>query len=126
MRLTQQQGKRLCELVHLLRRDWDLPGIETAVREAAKDATAVDVCVAAIRAAGNSEAKTPGLIPRPGAHWSQTPKGEQRQHSTCAHGNRQRVCDECNAGLTTAPPDWRNRTEPEPTTTDENDEDEQP
>ncbi len=82
-RLTANQGKRLCELIRLLRPDWDLPGIEAAVRKAATDATAIDVCAAAVRAAGNDAARTPGLIPQPGPHWAQTAHGQHYDHPRC-------------------------------------------
>ncbi len=82
-RLTANQGKRLCELIRLLRPDWDLPGIEAAVRKAATDATATDVCAAAVRAAANDAARTPGLIPQPGPHWAQTAHGQHYVHPRC-------------------------------------------
>ena len=87
-RLTDQEGKRLCELVHLLRRHvngpaWDLPGIEYAIRSAAKEADAADVCVAAVRASQNAKATTPGLIPLAGDHWQQTARGGQSAHPMC-------------------------------------------
>lgn len=113
-RLTENQGKRLCELVHLLRRGvngpaWDLPGIESAVRVAAKDSDAADVCVAAIRASQNARATTPGLIPLAGEHWQSTQRGERPAPSMCPDHPQQRIgtCPEC-AHLATPPPaGWR-------------------
>jgi len=74
-RLTQSQGKRLCELAHLIRPEWDLPGIESAVRAAADMAPAADVAIALLALAKNPEVRTPGLLSKPGRHWPTDDKG---------------------------------------------------
>jgi hypothetical protein len=75
MRLTQTQGKRLCELAHLIRPEWDIPGIESAVRAAAEKAPAADVAIALLALAKNPEVRTPGLLPKPGKHWPTDDEG---------------------------------------------------
>lgn len=97
-RLTQTQGQRLCELIHLLR-GWDIPGITAAVRKAAENASGPDVCVAAIRVAANPEAETPGLIPSPGPHWQGTVAGRHQPPTMCGLHPEHRAlrCPECKA-----------------------------
>lgn len=113
-RLTENQGKRLCELVHLLRRSingpaWDLPGIEVAVRTAAKDSDAAEVCIAAIRASQNPRATTPGLIPLAGEHWQSTQRGERAAPSMCEDHPNERLgrCQQCDAQASPPPTGWR-------------------
>jgi len=72
MTITAAQGKALTALVHLLRPDWDKPGIEDAIYRARGKGDAAAVCVAAIRAATNSTVRTPGVIPLDGPHWRET------------------------------------------------------
>lgn len=98
-RLTQNQGKRLVELVHLLRPEWDIPGITAAVRKAAEFATGADVCIAACRVAANPEAETPGLIPQPGQHWQGTTTGRHQAPTPCGVHPTQNAlgCPECAA-----------------------------
>jgi hypothetical protein len=74
-RLTQTQGKRLCELAHLIRPEWDIPGIESAVRAAADKAPAADVAIALLALAKNPEVRTPGMLPKPGKHWPTDEQG---------------------------------------------------
>lgn len=97
--LTRTQGQRLCELIHLLRPEWDLPGITAAVRKAAEIASGPEVCVAALRVAANPEAETPGLIPHPGSHWSQTAAGRHQPPTPCGlhPGQPALGCPECKA-----------------------------
>ena len=109
-RLTQTQGKRLCELVHLLRPEWDIPGIEAAVRKAADVATAAEVAAAACALAANTAIRTPGMLHQPGAHW---PKGEQyagpRQSNDVRcpeHPLSFHPCPECVAKRTEPSPEY--------------------
>ena len=97
--LTRTQGQRLCELIHLLRPEWDLPGITAAVRKAAEIASGPEVCVAALRVAANLEARTPGLIPQPGPHWQQTTAGKNLPPTPCGiHPSHPALgCPECKA-----------------------------
>ena len=69
MRLTQTQGKRLCELAHLFRPEWDIPGIAAAVRDASTKAAGVDVARALLAICADPAVKTPGMLPKPGRHW---------------------------------------------------------
>ena len=105
-RITRNQGQRLCELIHLLRPDWHLPGIEAAIRKAADDTNPFDVSVAAIRAASDPQARTPGIIPGPGPHWAQTEKGRRLPPTRCHEHPEHSVlrCPEC-AQITPASPD---------------------
>lgn len=75
-RLSSSQGKRLCELAHLLRPDWDLPGIEAVVRDVATSAAGIDVARALLNLAANPAAKTPGLLKHSGRHWPTDDQGQ--------------------------------------------------
>ena len=74
-RLTQTQGKRLCELAHLFRPEWDVPGIEAAVRSVPGTVSGLEVARALLALADNPEARTPGLLPKPGRHWPTSTDG---------------------------------------------------
>ncbi|MFK5691309.1 hypothetical protein ACI3EY_16750 [Ornithinimicrobium sp. LYQ92] len=97
MKLTQSTGKALVQLVAHMRRDWQPAGIEAAIRKAAADAPAFDVCVAAVRAAADPEAKTPGLIPAPGPHWATTATGRRTPPTMCGvhPDHRAAFCPDC-------------------------------
>lgn len=98
-RLTRSQGVALVQLLAALRRDWQPAGIEAAVRKAAEVGPGPDVCVAAVRAAANLEARTPGLIPQPGPHWQQTTAGKNLPPTPCGvHPAHPALgCPECKA-----------------------------
>ena len=112
-RLNQSTGKALVQLIAAMRRDWQPAGIEAAVRKAAEDATANDVCVAAVRAAANPEAQTPGLIYSPGPHWASTPTGKRHVPIPCPYHEDQLAarCHTCREEATLPPAGWRNRGE---------------
>lgn len=100
MTLTTTQGKALVQLVAALRRDWQPAGIEAAIRKATADgATGPDVCVAAVRAACDKEARTPGVIPHPGPHWQALRSGSRQAPIPCpTHpGEPSGRCKECAA-----------------------------
>ena len=82
--LTASQGRHLVQLIASLRRDWQPAGIEAAIRKATTDgATGPDVCVAAVRAACDKDARTPGLIPAPGPHWQALRSGARLAPIKC-------------------------------------------
>ena len=112
-RLNQSTGKALVQLIAAMRRDWQPAGIEAAVRKAAEDASANDVCVAAVRAAANPEAQTPGLICSPGPHWASTPSGKRIVPTMCGvhPDHRAANCQPCREEATPPPAGWRNRGE---------------
>ena len=112
MTLNQAQGKALVQLIASLRRDWQPAGIEAAIRKAADDgATGPDVCVAAVRAAVNPEAKTPGLIPAPGPHWQELRSGTRLAPIPCPfhHDQPASRCKSCAEEAVPPPADWRER-----------------
>ena len=111
--LTATQGKALVQLVASLRRDWQPAGIEAAIRKATEDgATGPDVCVAAVRAAVDPEAKTPGLIPAPGPHWQALRSGTRHAPIPCPFHDDQPAsrCTTCRDEAVPPPTNWRNRT----------------
>src|SRR4051812_36829787 len=70
MTISREQAQALTRLVHLLRPAWNEEGIYAAVTRV-KDRDAYDVALAAIRAAADKGANTPGVIPSPGPHWNE-------------------------------------------------------
>lgn len=70
MPLTREQAWAIGHLCHALRDDWTA---EQVVHHLGKIANrrAGDVALAAIRAALDSAAKFPAVIPTPGSHWSE-------------------------------------------------------
>lgn len=67
--ITDDQARALCHLVTLLRPGWDIAGIRSALHKARTNASAHDLCVAAIRAAQNPSNRTPAVIAMGGPHW---------------------------------------------------------
>jgi hypothetical protein len=106
-RLTRPQAQRLTELVALLRDDWDLPGIRAAVARIPGDVSAVDAAIATVRATANRDARTPALIPEPGAHWQTTSAGKRHAPVMCADHPRHKAagCQPCRAESVPVPPD---------------------
>lgn len=112
MTLTTTQGKALVQLIASIRRDWQPAGIEAAIRKALDDgANGAEVCVAAVRVATDPEARTPGLIPSPGAHWQGTRSGSRLVPIDCPNhpGQPSSRCVKCREEATPPPPDWRTR-----------------
>ena len=115
MTLNQTQGKALVQLLAALRRDWQPAGIEAAIRKATADgATGPDVCVAAVRAACDKDARTPGVIPAPGPHWQALRAGSRLAPIDCPEhpGEPSGRCTECRKEAVPPPPNWRERTKP--------------
>lgn len=69
IRITHDQAKRLAELIHSLRGDWDVKGILAALYEAGGKGGNFDVAQAAIRAAASPANRTPAIIALEGPHW---------------------------------------------------------
>lgn len=69
MQMTKSQGVLLAKLVEQIRPDWDFPGIMAALGKAAGKGSFPDVAIAAITAAADPGARTPGVIPTDGHHW---------------------------------------------------------
>lgn len=67
--LTFRQQTALARLVHELRPDWDVPGIEAALGKVRNDSSAYELAVAALRASWRHENRTPAIIALPGPHW---------------------------------------------------------
>ena len=112
MNLTITQGKALGQLIAALRRDWQPAGIEAAIRKATDDgATGPDVCVAAVRAAVDKNARTPGVIPAPGPHWQELRSGTRLAPIPCPFHDDQPAsrCKSCAEEATPPPPNWRDR-----------------
>ena len=110
--LTQTQGKALVQLIASLRRDWQPAGIEAAIRKALDGgAPGPDVCVAAVRAACDKAARTPGIIPAPGPHWQALRSGQRHAPIPCPRHDDQPAsrCTTCRAEADPPPPNWRNR-----------------
>jgi hypothetical protein len=71
VKLTQATAVAIATAVSQVRPDWDHPGILAALRiEADRGTPDVDVFVAIANLARNREARTPGLLNKPGRHWS--------------------------------------------------------
>jgi hypothetical protein len=68
MPLTEQQARPLAALIHQLRPEWDEGGILKQLQKCAH-LNPFDVSMAAVRAATDLGAKTPGVIPSDGPHW---------------------------------------------------------
>jgi hypothetical protein len=67
-KFSPEHAKHLTELVRSLRPDWDRPGIADAIWKARDKGSAIDVCVAAVKACALSN-RTPAVIPLDGNHW---------------------------------------------------------
>lgn len=99
--MSKSQGEALVALLHQLRHDWDTPGIRVAVQRAQTLGSPADVATAACRVAANTAAKTPGLIPEPGAHWQGTTVAQRTAPVMCPDHPDQRLtrCAPCEAIL---------------------------
>ena len=74
-KLTQSTAVAIATAASQIRGDWDHPGILHALRvEADKGTPAEDVFIALANLCSNREARTPGLLNKPGSWW-QKPGG---------------------------------------------------
>lgn len=70
-KLTQATAVAIATAASQVRGDWDHPGILAALRvEADKGTSAEDVFVAIANLCANPEARTPGLLNKPGSWWT--------------------------------------------------------
>ena len=97
--LTETQRRTLVALVHAFRPDWQTPGIAAAIANTERTigGAPTDIAAAAIRMAGNLEAKTPALLPLPGPHWGGTATGSRPAPTMCDEHTDQRAatCKPC-------------------------------
>ena len=71
MKLTQAAAVAIATAAKQIRPDWDHPGILHALRtEADRGTQAEDVFIALANLCANRDARTPGLLNKPGAWWT--------------------------------------------------------
>lgn len=93
IRITHDQAKRLADLIHSLRGDWDVKGILAALYEAGGKGGNFDVAQAAIRAAASPANRTPAIIALEGAHWRfDEPTQANRSRPATTHPQ---MCTKC-------------------------------
>lgn len=73
--MTMAQGQKLAAFLHEMRPDWDERGILPALQGARDRAGNFDLAIAAIRAAGDPNNRTPAVIGMDGAHWQAPQRG---------------------------------------------------
>lgn len=105
-KFTPEHAKQLTPLVQALRPDWDRPGIADAIWKARDKGSAIDVCVAVVKACVLSN-RTPAVIPLDGNHWRETTTQTRRP----GMADKAKHCDECGIVHTAlspcSPPDKR-------------------
>lgn len=104
MALTPKQAWAIAHLVAELRTDWQPEGVVAALKKCA-DKSPTFVALAAIRAAADSNVRTPGAIPGAGDHWQEGIKSQPRTSydTPCSeHPDQIHPCPRCKAA-TTAP-----------------------
>lgn len=69
MMMTPQQAQKTAELVHMIRPDWDVRGIYSALGKAAERTDAGRLILVAVHAAMEPTNRTPAVIPLDGLHW---------------------------------------------------------
>lgn len=90
-KFTPEHAKQLTALVCALRPDWDRPGVADAIWKARDKGSAIDVCVAAIKACVLSN-RTPAVIPLGGNHWREGGTTQVRRPGTADKASH---CDAC-------------------------------
>lgn len=115
----------LVRLLHILRPEWDEPGISAALSRAGKADNVSALAIAAIRAANDPAVRTPAVIAMPGRHWTpvDAPPESSYRHppnlaATLANGCRQHFepnpCRCCAAEAKADPnPSWAEPRDPE-------------
>ena len=88
MRMTKPQAILIAKFVGEIRPDWDFHGVMAALAKASDKAGAASVAVAAITAAADPDAETPGVIPTDGSHW---PTWSATQQENAGERNRKRT-----------------------------------
>ncbi|MBK9087475.1 MAG: hypothetical protein IPL80_19780 [Sterolibacteriaceae bacterium] len=76
---------------------WDRPGIIAAITQASRIAAPADIAIALMRVTANPHARTPMLLPSPGAHWESTTTAARPAPTMCGRhpSNRAAGCREC-------------------------------
>ncbi len=100
MRLTQATAVAIATAASQLRDDWDHPGILAALRvEAERGTPAAEVNVALANLIRNPHARTPGLLNKPGRHWTSADGHIERRgdhDQACPdHPEQTHPCPEC-------------------------------
>jgi hypothetical protein len=103
MTLSREQAQALTRAIHLLRPAWTEEGIYAALSKC-RERDAYEVTLAAIRAAADSNARTPGVIPGPGSHWNEVAPSTPRPPTLTRAERRKRTCAECGRLDGCAPP----------------------
>jgi hypothetical protein len=70
MTISSDQARALAALIHLMRPEWDIPGISKALFEAKDRGDAFELTHAALYAAGDLSNRTPAIIALAGMHWT--------------------------------------------------------
>jgi hypothetical protein len=91
--LSREQAQALTRCVHMLRPAWNEEGIYAALRQVA-NRDPFEVALAAIRAAKDQSARTPGVIPA-GPHWNELPPTAPKPPTLSRAERRARTCDNC-------------------------------
>lgn len=94
--LSREQAQAVSRTVHLLRPAWNEEGIYAALAQV-KDRDPFDVALAAIRAARDDKARTPGVIPTPGPHWNEEAPKPPTRPKLSREERRARTCATCGA-----------------------------
>lgn len=94
MPVTKDQAYAIARVVNALRPEWDEPGIRAALRPVA-GRNAFDVAMAAIRAAADSGANNPGVIPTEGPHWFEKPSAATPKDMAYATVPFEEACVTC-------------------------------
>jgi hypothetical protein len=84
MPLTRQQAQSLAAVIHKLRPEWDERGVIRALEKCA-GLNPFEVSMAAIRAANDPGAKTPGVIPTDGPHWHERVTADRSPRNPMPH-----------------------------------------
>ncbi|UFU03456.1 hypothetical protein LQF12_02260 [Ruania suaedae] len=100
-KLQQRSAQALTVLIHEIRPAWDEQGIYAALGKARDMGTLPEIATAAIKAALDPEAKTPGIIASQGPHWRTPPEATASQpirEDRCkvyGHSDTARTCRSC-------------------------------
>lgn len=104
---TPNHAKHLTSLVESLRPDWDRSGIADAIWKARDRGTALEVCIAAVKACVLTN-RTPGVIPLDGPHWRETVHVPNGLRGTADKASHCSACGLVHTALSPcSPPDQR-------------------
>lgn len=94
--ISREQAQSLAHLVHLLRPAWSEAGIFAALSRC-PDRDPITTALAALRAAADPRAQTPGIIPTAGSHWNETAPAEPKPPHLSREERRALTCAMCGA-----------------------------